>query len=635
MTTIQLFGGIGPGSAAAVRSQLAQVREGSPITVEINSDGGSVSEAAAIYALLSAWRGVVTTSIVGWALSAATMVAMAGSRRLAQPTSLLMVHAPHMSTGGNAQSLRQDADALDQVAQSMRAAYRRTGQKDAVISTWLDSGEDHWFTSDQALAAGLITEIASEPESAVARHAFAQCRHPIPHHILERVQAMTTTTTAAAPAPAPDTAAIQAAARTAEFERQRDIRANFAPFAKHEGMADIEAACLNDPNCTAAAAGQKILAKMAAGVTSAAGRYVPDVGKDRMGDFQAAAVDALCMRAGVPVAKPHPAARDLMRTSIVTIAESIISMRGGSTQGLGPAGVIRAALSTSDFPLLLSNSANKSLLRGYEGAPQTHAIWTSDREARDFKTNTLLALGEAPSLQLVPELAEYTYGSMAEAAETFALGKYGKIIRLSREALINDDLSAFTAVPASMGAASRRLEADLVYGRLTANPTMSDGIALFHASHGNLAASGAAPSITSLGAARAAMRKQKGVGGIDYIDPTPRFMVVPVALETLCEQLLASLVDPAMSNATPNVEWIRRLTLVADPRLDDDSATAWYLAADPGQIEGIARVYLAGEPRPAIEDDAGFTVDAMSWKVRLEFAASVVGWRALYKNPGA
>src|SRR5699024_9015739 len=63
--------------------------------------------------------------------------------------------------------------------------------------------------------------------------------------------------------------------------------------------------------------------------------------------------------------------------------------------------------STSDFPLILENIANKSLLRGYEEAPETFTQWTSTGTLSDFKTSTRVGLGAYPNLQEVPEGAEY------------------------------------------------------------------------------------------------------------------------------------------------------------------------------------------------------------------------------------
>lgn len=131
------------------------------------------------------------------------------------------------------------------------------------------------------------------------------------------------------------------------------------------------------------------------------------------------------------------------------------------------------------------------------------------------------------------------------------------------------------------------------------------------------------------------MRKQKDIAGLSYIDPQPKFLIVPVSLETFAEQLLSSLVDPAKNSSTPNLDFIRGLTLIADPRLDANSTAAWYLSASPYQMEGILRAYLAGEARPYLEENQEFDRDALSYKVRLDFAAGVMDFRGLYKNPGA
>ncbi len=74
---------------------------------------------------------------------------------------------------------------------------------------------------------------------------------------------------------------------------------------------------------------------------------------------------------------------------------------------------------------------------------------------------------------------------------------------------------------------------------------------------------------------------------------------------------------------------------MSDPRLDAVSATAWYLSASPNQIEGILRAYLDGAREPFLEETTDFKRDTLSFKVRLDFAAGVMDYRGLYKNPGA
>ena len=71
-----------------------------------------------------------------------------------------------------------------------------------------------------------------------------------------------------------------------------------------------------------------------------------------------------------------------------------------------------------------------------------------------------------------------------------------------------------------------------------------------------------------------------------------------------------------------------------DPRLDAVSATAWYLAADPSTLDTIEYSFLESEPGPVIETRAGFDVEGVEIKVRLDFGAGVVDHRGLFKNAG-
>ena len=627
MKRLTIFSDIGGAiTAESIRLELSLVAEDEPITIEINSEGGIVSEACAIYNILRARKGAVFVEVVGWALSAATIVAMAGTRIRMHSNSLLMVHAPWVSTSGNASTLRKSAEVLDQVAASMRTAYTRTGKSAAVIESWLD-GEDHWFTAPEALKAGLVDEVIEVVEAARALP-VASCPHPIPPDILQRINAMSVSAIS-------NEEQVRAAALRADQERRASIRANFQPHLSTDGVQLLMQQCEDDHTITPEAAGLRLLAHVGRTMQPVASGWVPGAhgASSRMADFKAAAVDVMLQRSGIPVADPHPAAADLARTSVVGLAERVLSMHGKSTASMGRAEVIRAAMTTSDFPELLSNLAGKALRLGYEDTPATHVAWTAEREVSDFKPQTLAMLSAAPALELVQEGGEYKFGAFAESAETFIVRTHGRIVRFTRQALINDDLGALTSIPNTQGAAARRLESDLVYSKLTDNPALSDGKALFHADHGNLPAA-ASLSIDSLGAARAAMRKQKGLTSSDYIDPQPRFLIVPVTLETAAEALLSS-INKSLTTNTQSVEWIRGLTLVADPRLDASSETAWYLSADPRQVEGIVRAYLAGEQRPYLDNKEGWETDTMDYKVRLDIGVGVIDYRGLIKNVGA
>lgn len=629
---IEIFGPIDDTMAADV---LGKIREAgaAPITVAINSAGGSVQAGAAIYEALKAHGPGVTINIAGWALSAASLIAMAGRPIRMAETSLMMIHAPWLSTTGNASDLRDTASALDAVAESMKSAYRRTGASARQLDAWL-SGPEHWFTAREAINAGLADELltttAAAPIDAMA------CAFAIPPHIKEKLT-MTATTQ-------PQPLDPQAAARLKDLERRESIRTFFQPVAHYPGAAPFLNELLNDPKMTPENAGARILSWMARDVqpvgcnVSQAREYADGTYliEDEKREFMAAAADALLVRAGHRIANPHPAARDLKGKSIAFLAERLLSMNGRSTAGLTAAESINAAMTRSDLPQLLQAVTARSLREAYESAPSSHAIWTAEREVSDFRPQTLIQMSEAPGLEVVAELGEYTNGSFSEAAESFSIETFGRIVSVSRQSLVNDDLGAFTRVPAALGAAARRLEADKVYAKLLANPVLADNVALFHADHGNLSATPSALDVDSLAEARAAMRKQRTLNGKGFLDITPRYLIVPTALETEAESLLASLARPdGAHSGVSNPGWIRGLELVSDPRLDAASDTAWYLAADPNQIETILRAYLAGAQRPDLTEDEEFRIDAYSWKARLDFGVGVIDYRGLYKNAGA
>ncbi len=157
---------------------------------------------------------------------------------------------------------------------------------------------------------------------------------------------------------------------------------------------------------------------------------------------------------------------------------------------------------------------------------------------------------------------------------------------------------------------------------------MSDGNAVFDAAaHGNqsaLTGTTVADITTDLNTARLAMRRQKGLAG-EAINLVPKFVLVPPEMETAMEQALSQVQATKTSDTNP----FASLSLIVDPRLTD--AGQWYLAAEPGQIDGLEYAYLEGAPGPQIETRAGFEVDGLMVKVRLDFGAGWIDWRGWYR----
>lgn len=133
------------------------------VNVHINSYGGDVSEGVAIYTALRNCGRTVNTYVDGFACSIASVVLMAGERRVMGPASLVMVHDPWMKATGNAEELRKAAEDLDVIGQASRAAYMG---RVAISAEELDRlmREETWLGAERAVEYGFATEVAADPD---------------------------------------------------------------------------------------------------------------------------------------------------------------------------------------------------------------------------------------------------------------------------------------------------------------------------------------------------------------------------------------------------------------------------------------------------------------------------------------
>ncbi len=362
---------------------------------------------------------------------------------------------------------------------------------------------------------------------------------------------------------------------------------------------------------------------------------IPLGGRDERVTRRDAVANALLHRYSPTLFPLEDAARQYRGMALLELARESLGNAGVNTRGLSRDEVATRALhSTSDFPEILSAVTNKTLRQAYDAYPRTFALFCRQVLATDFKSMHRVQLGEAPQLLEVGESGEFKRGTLGESKESYKVKTYGRVVAITRQVLINDDLDAFTRIPAMYGNSIAQLESDVVWGIITANPAMADGNALFHATHKNLAGTGAALDVASVGAARAAMALQTGLDKKTVLNIRPAFLIVPAALELKAEQLVAQNLVPADS-AKVVPQSIRTLSPISEPRLDAASATSWYLAASPNQIDTIEYAYLEGQQGAYIETRNGFDVDGVEIKCRLDFGAKAIDWRGLYKNPGA
>lgn len=341
--------------------------------------------------------------------------------------------------------------------------------------------------------------------------------------------------------------------------------------------------------------------------------------------------------------KLEESGREFRGMRLVDMAREFVEMAGGNARGMTPQELARAALgcdrqavraagmhSTSDFPLLLGSTVNRTLRDAYTNAPQTWRPLGRQTTVPDFRAVTRAALGDIAALEQVKEHGEYKYGTLSEDGAPIKVAKFGKIIAITWETVVNDDLGALTRIPAALGNAAAATESNVVWALLLGNPNFTDGVPFYDASHGNVAASGGAINTTTLAAARSALRKQKSKAG-EFLNLSPEFLVVGPDKELEAYQFTSSNYVPA-KNADINDVRNASLTVIVDARI---TGNQWYLFAAPGSIDTFEYAYLEGEQGVFTETREGFEVDGMEIKARLVFGAGWIDYRGAYKNPGA
>jgi HK97 family phage prohead protease len=357
------------------------------------------------------------------------------------------------------------------------------------------------------------------------------------------------------------------------------------------------------------------------------------MGEAESDKFRAAAQDAVLMAVGIPVSDAAPGAHELRSHSMVELAREALQREGLKANYADNMEMTRAAInSTSTFPAIMSNLADKSVMNGFNEAETTFQIWAGKGSNRDFKEAARVALSEAGNLELVPEGGQFPQDVFGEASARTKVATYGKIFSLTRQAIINDDLGLFSKIATKYGSAAKRLVNKMVYAQLTGTVKMQDNVALFDAKHGNVATTGEALSLNAIAKAITAMRRQKGITDAANLNITPKYLVVPPELEVTAYQIVNSTAAVDGTNSGVVNPYKGRFVVVADAELTDPDA--WYLVADANQHDTIEVTYLNGVETPRLETRQGFDVDGIEYKVAFDVGVDAIDFRGLYKNAG-
>lgn len=161
------------------------------ITVWINSPGGDCVAAAQIYNMLANYKGTVTIRIDGIAASAASVIAMAGTKVIMSPVSMMMIHNPMTIAFGDSANMQKAIAMLDEVKESIINAYEiKTGLSRTKLSHLMDA--ETWMDANSAVEMGFADEIMQRNTAdavEVPQVSNVYSRTAVTNHLMDKIAA--------------------------------------------------------------------------------------------------------------------------------------------------------------------------------------------------------------------------------------------------------------------------------------------------------------------------------------------------------------------------------------------------------------------------------------------------------------
>lgn len=307
------------------------------------------------------------------------------------------------------------------------------------------------------------------------------------------------------------------------------------------------------------------------------------------------------------------------------------------------------AQTTSDFTYILENVLHKLLLAQYGITPDTWRKMCTVGSAVDFRPNPRYRLGSIASLDSLDEDGEFKNRAMSDAEkQTITLATVGNILALSRQTLLNDDMSAFSRVAMMFGRAAALSIEKTFYTTLAENsgqgPLLFDNNPMFYAraNGNNIGASGNPIGSSTIDADRVLMKAQTDPSGNEILDIRPWVLLVPASIGGQARQIVTGQYDfdalnVAGGSARSTYQIPNRVGGIFNEVVDTArlTGTRRYMFADPAIYPVFECIFLDGQQEPYMEMRQGWRMDGIEWKIRLDFAIGGIDFRGAVMNPGA
>jgi hypothetical protein len=273
---------------------------------------------------------------------------------------------------------------------------------------------------------------------------------------------------------------------------------------------------------------------------------------------------------------------------------------------LSPTKIQATQFSTINISTILSNVANKFLREGWMAVDQTPMNIAAIRPVQDFKQITTVSLTGDLMFRELSATGEIQHGTVGEEVYRNQADTYARMLAVTRQDIVNDDVSALTSAPRRLGRGGMLKLNDIFWRAFLNNG------AFFTVPRGNSLAA-TALGLAGLAAAEVAFMSQTDPDG-KPLGVQPAILLVPTALRATALTLMTSEKVKGQTDAPDANIWRGRFNVESSPYMHNTaytgwSATAWYLLANPNEMPVIEIAALNGNVMPVVETaDADFNV---------------------------
>jgi hypothetical protein len=307
-------------------------------------------------------------------------------------------------------------------------------------------------------------------------------------------------------------------------------------------------------------------------------------------------------------------------------------------------GWLEAAFSSASLPGILSNVANKVLLEGFLQMDDTWKKIVKIASVNNFQQHVRFRMNGSFKFEKVGQDGELKHGEVSEQQFSQQIGTHGTMFALTRQMIIDDDLGAFMDIPRGIGIGAADAISDAVWTCLLANAAQKDGKAFFSAEHKNIVTDATVNlDVNGLTKTELEFSKQERSEGRPLGIPA-KILLVPSSLKVAAEMLMKSLTLNETTNSNEPKPVINphagKYEVVSTPYLSSaafkgNSATAWYLFADPLRLPALEVAFLGGQDRPTVERaDADFNILGVQFRGYIDFGVKEQDWRGALKIAG-